>query len=142
VVDFRRGRLRIYPGNISDYLEARSREQTTVEIPQAVPPPPRATDKERKRQEAEERQRRYARTKPLQDKIAVVEREIEKLVHEKSLLEQEMADPAFFKDGERAKAASARYKELEAKLPDRYFRWGTLNEELERLRDGSPGEAR
>jgi ATP-binding cassette, subfamily F, member 3 len=147
VVDFRRGRLRVYPGNISDYLEARAREQVTTKdqaTTESTPlaPPPRATDKERKRQEAEERQRRYARTKPLQDKIAGVEREIAKLEREKSLLEQEMADPAFFKDGERAKAASARYKELEAQLPDRYFRWGTLNEELERLRDGSPGEER
>lgn len=145
VVDFRRGRLRVYPGNITDYLEARARELAAQnpagQLP-GVPPSSRLAEKERKRLEAEERQRRYARTKPLQDKIAVLEREIEKLEQEKSLLEQEMADPAFYRDGERTKAASARYKELETALPDRYFRWGKLSEELEHLREGNPGEGR
>jgi ATP-binding cassette subfamily F protein 3 len=141
VVEFRRGRLRVYPGNISDYLYARQQQQLAAATAavQAVPVQ-KGTEKERKRLEAEERNRRYVRTKPLQDKIAALEREIERLEREKSLLEQEMADPAFYKDGEHAKTASAKYKELETQLPDRYFRWGKLNEELERVREEPPGE--
>jgi ATP-binding cassette subfamily F protein 3 len=140
VVEFRKGLIRTYPGNISDYLYAREKELAAGGVLSSAQARPavQASERERKRLEAEQRQRRYARTRPVMEKVAGLERTIEAMENEKSLIEQEMADPEFYRDGERAKAAAARYRELQEQLPDKYFRWGKLNEELQHLRADEP----
>jgi ATP-binding cassette subfamily F protein 3 len=136
VVEFRRGRIKTFIGNLSDYLYAKQKEldaaapvqtgkQVTVQL----------TEKERKRQEAELRHRRYEKTKPVQDKIAAIEKAIEEDEAEKAAIEEQMGHPDFYKDGEKVKEVTARYKELEQKLPDSYFRWNELTKQLERLNE-------
>jgi len=131
VVEFRGGRLKTYLGNVSDYLEARQRD--AVPDSAATPAATMPTERERKRLEAETRQKRYAQTKPVQEKIAALERSIERLEAEKSHLERTMADPEFYKEGERVKEITARYRALPDELAAAYFRWNELTRELERL---------
>jgi ATP-binding cassette subfamily F protein 3 len=136
VVEFRRGRIKTYGGNVSDYLYAKQREMDTVapvQVGKQVTV--QLTEKERKRQEAELRQRRYEKTKPVQDKIAAIEKAIERDEAEKAAIEEQMGHPDFYRDGEKVKEVTARYKELEQKLPDSYFCWNELTKELDRLNE-------
>jgi len=140
VVEFRRGGIRIYPGNVSEYIDARNREeQKAVPSPQAKQTTGTASEKERKRLEAEERQRKYKKTKPLRDAIEKLERKLEGMEKEKSAIDRQMADPEFYRDGENVKKVHARYKELEKDLADAYFRWNELTRQLEGA--GPPGDA-
>jgi ATP-binding cassette subfamily F protein 3 len=91
------------------------------------------TDRERKRIEADLRQERYRRTRPLQDRIAKVERVIEEHEKEKAAIERTMADPVFYRDGEKVKKVTLRYKEVQDLLTAEYFRWGELTKELEKV---------
>ena len=136
VVEFRAGHLKTFAGNVSDYLEARQRaiegapEPGGREIAQG-------SVKDRKRLEAEERQKRYRRTRPLQEKIAALERQLETQEREKAAIERRMGEPDFYREGTTVKEVTARYKELEAGLQEGYFRWNELVKELERI-GGSP----
>jgi len=134
VVDFRHGGIRTYPGNISDYIDARGREQQLAAPPsqgKAASGP--LSEKERKRLEAEERQKRYRKTRPLRDAIDALERHLEKMEKEKTDIGRQMADPDFYRDGEHVKSVHARYRELEKDLGDGYFRWNELTKQLEQM---------
>ena len=130
--------IRTYLGNLSEYLERKAREKLTAS---AVPDDPfrtadrttGMTPKERKQREAEIRQRRYERTKPLKDTIALVEKEIEKFEIMKSEREAWMVDPEFYKNGERVREVSAESKEIGQKLTAKYREWEQLQSQLEAI---------
>ncbi|RPH38114.1 ATP-binding cassette domain-containing protein [bacterium] len=136
VVEFRRGRIKTYPGNVSEYLYAKQKElESSGPVQAGKQTGAQVSEKERKRQEAGMRQRRYERTKPVQDKIDAIEKSIERDEAEKAAMEEQMGHPDFYKDGEKVKEVTARYKELEQKLPDSYFRWNELAKQLEKLNE-------
>jgi ATP-binding cassette subfamily F protein 3 len=133
VVEFRLGRLRTYPGSLSDYIYSKQREpeHSAISGVASVRPDEPKTGKERKRMEAEERQRRYQRVRPIKEKIQTVEKNIEELERRKKEYELLMSNPQFYKDGERVKEVTAGHKQLESELNDAYFRWNELTRELE-----------
>lgn len=136
VVEFSRGKIKTYPGNVSDYIYAKQKEQTTAQasaLDQSKKQEAQVSDKERKRLEAELRQKRYERTKPVQDRIEKIEKLVAAKEQQKVEIEQAMAHPEFFKDGERAKLLTAQYKALEVELGEAYFKWNEMTKELERL---------
>jgi ATP-binding cassette subfamily F protein 3 len=136
VVEFRHGRIKTYPGNVSDYIYTKQKEQATTQA-SALDQPKRletqVSDKDRKRLEAEQRQKRYKRTKPVQDKIEKIEKVVAAKEQQKAEIEQVMAHPEFFKDGENVKRLTAQYKTLEVELSEAYFKWNEMTRELERL---------
>jgi len=135
VVELRHGGIKTYLGNVSGYIEAKQRERLALMEPAVSGTSgQRAADKERKRLEAEERQRRYEITRPLQEKLDALEQAIESKEQEKSGIEELMGDPDLYKDGERVKTVTARHKDLEKELAEDYFRWNDLTKELERAR--------
>ncbi len=143
VVEFRRNdasdgtaTIRVYPGNLSDYLYAKQKELAAIE--EAAPEQRRASahrlsEKQRKRLEAEERQQRYRLLRPIQEKIEHTEREIETHEKRKAELQELMSRPDVYKDGETMKQVTAEYKTIERALEDAYFKWGTLTKELEQV---------
>jgi ATP-binding cassette subfamily F protein 3 len=136
VVEFSRGRIRTYPGNVSDYIYAKQKAQSTAQASVLEQPQKQETqvsDKDRKRLEAEQRQKRYKRTKPVQDKVEKIEKVVAAKEQQKAEIEQVMAHPEFFKDGEKVKLLTARYKTLEVELSEAYFKWNELTRELEML---------
>ncbi len=146
VVEFSKGRVKTYLGNVSEYIYAKQKEQSAaLTTASAVAPQKRKVlegastnetkipDKERKRIEAEERQKRSHLTKPIQQKIYKLEREIEAKEKQKAEFEDLMGHADFYKDGERVKEVTAQYKSLEGELADVYFKWGELTKELERV---------
>lgn len=160
VVEFSKGRIRTYLGNVSDYIYAKQREQNATQGATAAVPrreaqqresstfgqqqkknshdltrrdEPRLSDKERKRSEAEQRQKRSHLTKPIQQQIYKLEREIESKEKQKAELEELMGHADFYKNGEKVKEVTVQYKALESELSDLYFTWGELTKELERV---------
>ena len=141
VVEFSHGSIRIFPGNISDYIYAKRKEHGWSAAPQVQRSPAQQSGgKDRKRIEAESRQKRYAKTRPVQEKIERLEATISTMEKRKSEIEELMGDPGFYRDGERVKETTAQYRQLESDLADAYFRWNELAKSLERLLDDGGGQ--
>ena len=92
-----------------------------------------SSEKERKRQEAENRQALYKKIKPFKDKLDNVERQIDRLEKRKTEIERLMADPDFYKNGEEAKKISHEYNEVKMKLTGAYFEWNTISDKISGL---------
>jgi ATP-binding cassette subfamily F protein 3 len=160
VVEFSNGYIKTYLGNVSEYIYAKQKELNATKVrttdvqqqknktqeptrrdePLKVEDSTRResirtklSDKERKRIEAEQRQKRSHLTKPIQQKIDKLEHEIESKEKQKAECEELMAHADFYKDGEKVKEVTAHYKALETELSDIYFKWGELTRELEKV---------
>lgn len=144
VVEFRKGNLKTYTGNVSDYLYAKEREATRSSS--GAPVSDRVTaavsDRERKRLEAEQRQWRYERTRPVRDELTRLEADIEKAEKRKQEIEQKLADPELYKEGGKVRKLREEHRKLEMDLAYAYDRWSRLSEELERLSDLTPQSGR
>ncbi len=139
VIEFKNGHIRTWLGNVSEYLVARQAAQEPLR--EARPATPVQTDKERKRREAELRKARYVRTKPLQDKLAKIEKDIEALEHKKQDLEDAIADPSAYRAGDALREKHTAYRETGERLAHLYDQWGKVSHELEQVRrefDGEP----
>jgi ATP-binding cassette, subfamily F, member 3 len=132
VIEFKEGRIRTWLGNVSEYLAARQAKEEQEE-PEGKPAAV-SSEKERKRREAELRNQRYTRTKPLQDKLARVEKDIEQLERKKKDLEATMADPEAYRNGQALHEVHATYRTTGERLMDLYHEWGKLSEELDKIR--------
>ncbi len=152
VAEFSHGKVRTFTGNVSDYLyrkkqEAGNSAATSGEtVNRGTEKEPNTTDqrvqnvqlpsKERRRVEAEKRNELSRKLRPLKDKLRSVEAEISRMETRRKEIEGLMGDPEFYKDGESAKNTTIEYQELASKLEDKYFRWGELTEEIERISGG------
>lgn len=142
VVEFQKGHVKTYLGNLSEYVASKQKEQH-IEAERATGTARNSplTDKDRKRLEAEERQRRFRRVKPLREKIAALEARLSELEREKGEIEQLLGSQEIYRDGDKVRQVSARYKELGLALNDAYFQWNELTKRLETLdqAEGSEG---
>ena len=113
------GSITSFDGDIEDYGRRILKE-----------PVERKPEKEnRKRMEAEYR----ARRRPIQLKIERLEEEIEVLNAEKKGIDAEMADPAFYGEGEKVRRALLRQAQIESKLTEIENEWLELHSELESM---------
>jgi ATP-binding cassette subfamily F protein 3 len=138
VIEVRNRSLKIYLGNISDYIETKNKEtesQRSGLVPQekAAQSNPAISEKDRKRMEAEERQRLYKHTKPVKDKLAVLEKKIHEKEKKKLDCEIIMAAPEFYSNPQKVKIISAEYRTIENELTNLYAQWARLSEEIEKI---------
>jgi ATP-binding cassette subfamily F protein 3 len=132
VIEFKGGRIRTSLGNVSDYIRARqAKDNEPVRDLRTPTAPP---DKERKRREAEIRKARYVRTKPLQERLAAIEKEIEANERKKSELEAAIVDPDAYRAGDALRAKHIAFRETGERLATLYDQWGKVSSELERAR--------
>jgi ATP-binding cassette, subfamily F, member 3 len=138
------GRVRAFPGNVSEYLEKKQAERdaaTAASTEKKKLAEAGAADisaKERKRIEAEQRQKMYKILKPHKDKLAQVEKEIARLESRKEEIEAAMADPDFYKNGDAAKESVREYKELKSALDNLYYKWDEVSTRISSL-ESEPG---
>jgi ATP-binding cassette subfamily F protein 3 len=90
-----------------------------------------STDRDRRRAEAEARNERYRREKPLRESLARVEARIGALEEAKRAAEQALADPALYQDFPRARPHLAALAEANEELPGLYQEWERIGAELE-----------
>ena len=152
-VDFRNRGIKEYPGGIDDYLCKHGTE--TVEDafgPRSVSPETSVAKqnssddgqsrKEQKRREAELRNRKYAATKKLKERLGRIEGEVDKLEEEKSGLQEILADTSIYSDTDRLVEVQRRLKEVETALSERYGVWERTAAELEQVEAEFEGEER
>ncbi len=142
-VEFRNGSIKEYLGGIDEYLErhktstinqvfmspSRGRSETKGK----VEPTDGLSARDKKRSEAEQRNRRYAATKDLKKKVAKVETEIARLEEEQALCEAAMVQPETYGNAEKTRTTQARLAEISRLLAERYGVWGTLSAEIEKI---------
>jgi ATP-binding cassette, subfamily F, member 3 len=142
VAEFSHGGARTFIGNVSDYIYRKKQDAEKSKVESGLPKKGGTesgeqtldfSTKERKRIEAEKRSELSKKLRPLKEELKKVESEIAKMEGRRKAIEALMADPEFYKNGEEAKNASIEYKDLEGKLENKYFRWGELTEEIERV---------
>ena len=125
-----------YAGNLDDYLyhqqqrakaagEVAAAERSASEAKSGV------SDKERRRQEAEARQRRSSREGPLKKEITEVEGKIAKLEMELKGYEASLADPMLYNDFVRARPIMDAHQAGKDSLTALYERWEGAQAKLE-----------
>ncbi len=133
VVEFKDLGIRTYLGTVSDFLETRRREQDAGKASVDFRPQPAVTaDRDRKRREAELRQERYEKTRPLQKRLTSLEQRIKEAESTKNLLEQQMADPELYRGPDRIREIQLSYQTVGETLQSLYHQWGAVSEDLER----------
>ena len=135
VFELKNGTLTRFEGNYSAYLEKKTQKiipdnDSTTEDKSVV-----RKDKHQKRLEAEARQSISEERKTLNDRIKYLETELEKLELEKDSIEQQLAEPDFYKDQTKAADTGKRYQHLQEEIPKLYDEWEKVQNELEILLD-------
>lgn len=131
VIEVKNHGLRVFLGNVSDYLAATADERARErEAFSAVPAKkPSASDPRERRRASAERAKRLA---PLRKKIGETEARIAALEAELEERETAMAAPEFFaRDGDSVKADMARYDAVKQEIAESYAAWEALSVELE-----------
>ena len=133
VYELKNGQLKRFEGNYSDYLRKRN-EKRIIAVDNIVNTRPKSKkQKERKRIEAEARQKISEKRNQLRIEIEALEVEIEKIEIEKSQLEVKMVDPEFYKDPEKSAKCTKRYQNLQIDIPNLISEWETKQTEFEKL---------
>lgn len=142
VLEFVPGRSpRLYYGNVSDYLEKKAGEMAVQSAKgsggtesKSPAQPSGGSRKEQRRREAEARQARSRKLKPLKEEFEKLEATIETYEEEKRILTEKLLDPDFFrKEGAAATQASERLSEIDTLLETGFTRWSELSDEIENL---------
>ena len=125
------GGVVVFPGDYDTFLERHETDRAPVASDEPKRSDPR---KDAKRQEAEERNRRYRVRKAHEEKIGPVESEIERLETRARAIETLQADPEVYRDPDRAREIGREKLEIMERLGALYATW-------ERLAQEAPPEA-
>jgi ATP-binding cassette, subfamily F, member 3 len=138
------GKVETYPGTLDEYMYSQTQRRqalgggdtdgsrTARSSPAAKSS--RHDDKERKRREAELRQKRAAKLGPLEKQVAQLEERIGVLETEQKVRSAELADPTVYDDAARRNKLLADYQSAQDKLDELTGRWETAMAQLESAR--------
>ncbi len=139
VFEFSPGRVRIFPGSVTEYIEKKLGEQRGAAETEPVQSRDRRSaaipEKERKRMEAERRQELSVKTKPIREEIEKLEHDIHVMEARKAEIEILMGNPGFYRNGDEAKKVAHEYQRLQPRLDQSYARWNALSEKIEQLKN-------
>ncbi|MBS3956273.1 MAG: ABC-F family ATP-binding cassette domain-containing protein [Clostridiales bacterium] len=144
IVDVRDGTATVYDRDYDEFLAVRARiDAQATDVaggsgpPQAAAPPSLPKSKERKREEAEHRNRRYRETRDSRAALERAERELAALQHRHDQLVALMADPAFYEDAGEFSVAMSEYADIKPRLAQAEEAWMIAADAVERADAGS-----
>ncbi len=108
-----------------DFLQQENSNQTFKKETQ--------TRKEKKRIEAELRQKKYKATKDLKAKIELLENKISELENDVEFYSNELTKEEVYSNPEKMKLTQQKYKQLKLDLDNAINEWTELSEELEKI---------
>jgi len=131
VLEVRPNTINTFLSNVSYYLDKVEEREVLTDDTEQDTSSSNGNDsglsrKEERRIEAQKRQQKYDRLKPLKKEFDPLEDQIEKMEHRKDEIEALMAQPDFYEDEERVKEISMEYEKLKAELVEVYARWEDL----------------
>lgn len=135
----REGKLSEFEGDLDEYAEIvlkdKKTKNATSEESSALAPVNR---KEQRRNEAQERARISALSKPLKKELNKIEKELDLANKKKSALDQKLADTDFY-HGNQDEVAEAlkQHGELSSKIDELEVRWLEISEELQNISSSS-----
>ncbi|MCB1915735.1 MAG: ATP-binding cassette domain-containing protein [Rhodocyclaceae bacterium] len=133
------GRLQAFDGDLDDYRDWLARQRS--EAASEARCPTREADRQNRQQQRAEasaqRQARLAARRPLNKELGEIERRLEAWHREKSAVDAQVADPAFYQqgDGEAVQLVLKRQATLGESIETAETRWLELHEALEALED-------
>ncbi|RJP58715.1 MAG: ABC transporter ATP-binding protein [Candidatus Auribacter fodinae] len=119
-----------YPGTLDEYLQ--SRQPDSLE-PKYASVKVTNERKERKRQEAEERNQRFSIRKQYDDAIERIEEELESLMREENELTQKLADTSLYKNPDNARQVNERYQQVRDRIEILTSEWEKNSLEREKF---------
>ncbi|MDR3164712.1 MAG: ATP-binding cassette domain-containing protein, partial [Synergistaceae bacterium] len=128
VLEIRNGRLYNYSGNYSWFIE--KRDEMLSGAPETCAKKEPADTKEKRRREAEERNRNYREKKKFSDELASIERAIESSETRRGEIDAQLCDPATLADSSKVQALMMERKKIENALASDYAKWEKLSEAL------------
>jgi ATP-binding cassette subfamily F protein 3 len=154
VLEIQPGKLRVFLGNVSYYLDKKKEEAALASLseggnnskstasaasksshPTQSPDPAQrfASKKDQKRWEAERRNALSKRIKPIKAKIDRVEADIEKAENRLAEIESMMAETNFYEDPIKVKEVSIEYEQCKKELTDQMYQWEEYQQRLEHI---------
>jgi len=144
VLDFEGGQLRVTLGTVDEYLEKWYKEGdddvtrgTSGQVLRRKSP--LQLDKERRRRDAEKRQRLYRRLKPLREALEEIEGRI--LLRERRMgeIEETLADGKTYENEKTVRSLNREHGDIRTGLAALYDEWTSLQEEMERIEGEEKG---
>jgi ATP-binding cassette, subfamily F, member 3 len=132
------GHAREYNGNYSEYERAKKKEEP---MEQETKVSERTTgtsiEKERKRQEAEDRNQRYKQLKPLEKRLGEVESRLEILMAENEQLQSELADSNIYEADQKDRLMKTMEQQRNIKEEERGLmeEWDELSLSIEQIQN-------
>ncbi len=135
VVEIRKGELKIFDGGIDYYLSKREesnneqekrRQAKTLDL-EAI------SKKDQKRIEAELRQKKYAASKGIAEKIKRLEKEIENLEKKEKELEKTLADQETYNNPSVAREKTIEFNKVKETIEETIAEWEKLSEKLTQI---------
>jgi ATP-binding cassette subfamily F protein 3 len=135
-------RVETYPGTLDEYMYSMAQRRQAVATEDKAMRDPRGNllqkgavakddDKQRKRREAEARNARSAKLKPLEKKVIDLEERIAVLEAEQKTRSAELSDPAVYDDAPRRNKLLSDFQSAQDKLDELNPRWEAAMAELE-----------
>ncbi len=134
VLEFSPGRLHVFPGTLTEFLQRKDEEALPAEAKESRPATASLTERERKRIEAERRQELSRTLKPHKERLEGLEEEIAALEDRKKELELLMESPEFYKQGDETRAMTNEYRQIGQRLEAAYAEWSKVAELIDNLR--------
>ncbi len=129
--------LRIYHGNVDDYLDKYRRDKENTDTRKDLPENsiPLDVKKNRKRVAAETRQQQYKKLKPLKDAQEKVEREIAAYEKKKLEIETSFSDQNTYKNDVLIQSLHIEYSRITSLLDSLYDKWTATEEKIGKITD-------
>ncbi len=141
VIEVKGGCVSLHDGNVADYLyyqdllNRRKMEEKKGE--EALSPSETDTSrdnkKDKRRKEAERRQKRQQLAGSWLKKLAEAEKKVEKLEMKKEVLEKLLADPALYQDQDRWSTTSREYEECRRRMDRWMGRWEEAQTKIDEI---------
>jgi ATP-binding cassette subfamily F protein 3 len=139
VFELKNGSLNDYHGNYSYFIEKRSQvadpavNEKAAEFTVATPGEQAFKNKEKKRQEAQERNKIYKIKAGFEKDLSTAEKKIASLEARKSEHETALCDPQTHRDSAKIRTINLELKDINIELERSYSIWTELNSKLEQL---------
>ena len=131
--------LAVYPGSVDDYLRIWHEKENAAPAGQTNGDAASGGrsftrgERERKRQDAERRQERYRRLKPLKEDLETLMMKIDTTEKRKTELESLLADPGTYGDEHHARSVGTEYREITPVLEALYRQWSVVQEKIDAI---------